>query len=121
MKTTFIEHLNALVANAENEIRSLLEQKKTILLFEKNENDGEDEWTKDIHYDVPDFQFYDKHGYSEAVAIKEIRFGEPDILIIGVCRGNNFPAQISITLSEMDCYSRLNLADYLLSEDIERA
>lgn len=60
MKRKYLETLAELEQQAKEEIRNLLSVKPEFVLFEP---DPENEWTKDIYDEIPDFAFYSKYGF----------------------------------------------------------
>jgi hypothetical protein len=116
MATGFLDQLNELTEKAKATIYQLIQKDKEITIFEAIDYE-DDVWTKDIYDKVPDFAFYDKAGFVEYAAIKEIRFADDTINVTGVFKGENYPKTITIRLNEMDCQNIIALADYLLSDN----
>ncbi|HEU4573463.1 MAG TPA: hypothetical protein VFS36_00560 [Chitinophagaceae bacterium] len=114
MKRKYLERLAELEQQAKEEIRSLLSVKPEFVLFEP---DPENEWTKDIYDEIPDFAFYSKHGFVDYAAIRVISKTDNGITVTGILKGDSYPDEVTITLHEMDSYHILALADYLLSEN----
>lgn len=114
MKRNFLDTLTELEQQAKDEIRSLLSTKPEFILFE---SDPEDEWTKDIYDEIPDFAFYSKYGFVDYAAIRAIKLVEDSIKITGILKGESYPGEVTVNLNEIDSYHVLGLADYLLSEN----
>lgn len=116
MATVFLDQLNELTEKAKATIYQLIQKEKEVTIFEAIDYE-DDVWTKDIYDKVPDLAFYDKAGFVEYAAIKEIRFADDTINVTGVFKGENYPKTITIHLNEMDCQNIIALADYLLSDN----
>lgn len=114
MKRTFLDALAELEQQAKEEIRSLLSVKSEFVLFEPDE---ENEWTKDIYDEIPDFAFYSKYGFLDYAAIRVVKKAENDLTVSGVLKGDSYPGEVTVHLNEIDSYHVLALADYLLSEN----
>lgn len=114
MKPIYLNTLNELTEQAKDEIRNILRLNKEIILFEPDE---EDEWTKDIYDEIPDFTFYSKYGFVDYAAIRVIKQEEESIKITGILKGESYPGEVTVNLNEIDSYYVLALADYLLSEN----
>lgn len=85
MKRKFLDALAALEQQAKEEIRSLLSVKPEFVFFEPDE---ENEWTKDIYDEIPDFAFYSKYGFVDYAAIRVVKQTEDDITISGILKGD---------------------------------
>ena len=114
MKHKFLDSLAELEQQAKDEIRSLLSGKTEFILFEP---DPQDEWTKDIYDEIPDFAFYSKYGFVDYAAIRVVKQTEDDITVSGVLKGDSYPGEVTVHLNEIDSYHVLALADYLLSQN----
>jgi hypothetical protein len=115
MKHKFLDTLAELEQQAKDEIRSLLSIKPEFVFFEPDE---ENEWTKDIYDEIPDFAFYSKYGFVDYAAIRVVKQTEDDITISGILKGDSYPNEVTVHINEIDSYHVLALADYLLSENI---
>lgn len=116
MKRKYLATLAELEQQAKEEIRSLLFGERGIVLFEPVPNE-KDEWTKDIYDEIPDFAFYSKYGFVDYAAIRVISKTDNGITVTGIPKGDSYPGEVTITLHEVEAYSILALADYLLSEN----
>jgi len=112
-QATYTAQLNKISQSAQNDIQQILSIKKAVTIFTAS-NDAEDEdWTVDIYDDAPDVPFYDRHGFVEYAAVKELHFAEGTVVITGILKGDCYPKQVQVTLHELDSYSSAALADYL--------
>lgn len=114
MKRKFLDALAELEQQAKDEIRSLLSIKCEFVFFKPDE---EDEWTKDIYVEIPDFAFYSKYGFVDYAAIRVVKQTEDGITVTGILKGDNYPNEVTVCLNEIDSYYIMVLADYLLSEN----
>lgn len=112
MKKTFIEQLNEITEAAQQAIAEQMAKQKSVKFFSATEDEGE-EWTADIYDEIPDFPFYDKHGFVSYAAIKEIQLSDNSIQVTGILKGDSYPDEVHVLLSELDVYSSSALADYL--------
>lgn len=115
MKKTFIKQLNEITEAAQQAIAEQVAQQKSMILFSATGEEDE-EWTADIYDEIPDFPFYDKHGFSSYAAIKKIHVCDRGIEITGILKGDDYPKEIKVMLNELDDYSSAALADYIFSQ-----
>ena len=115
MKQTFIEQLNEISEAAQQAIAEQIVQQKSMILFSAT-GDEDEEWTTDIYDEIPDFPFYDKHGFVGYAAIKEMHGCDHGIEITGILKGDDYPKEIKVMLNELDDYSSAALADYIFSQ-----
>lgn len=113
MKKTFIEQLNEITEAAQGAITREVEKQKSIVLFSAT-SDEDEEWTADIYEEIPDFPFYDRHGFVGYAAIKELHLCDQGIEVSGILKGDDYPRQVIVMLNELDDYSSASLADYIL-------
>ncbi|ANH81669.1 hypothetical protein A8C56_12360 [Niabella ginsenosidivorans] len=116
MKRNYLADLHEIKEAARQEIAQIVMQKKSIILFSAT-GDEDEEWTADIYDDIPDFPFYSKYGYVDYAAIKEIHLRGKYIEITGILKGDSYPEEIKVQLSELDIYCSAALADYLLTKE----
>lgn len=100
-----------------NEARAYIQQqaieRKTIPLFHSLENEEED-WDRDIYGEIPDFPYYDKYGFADWAAVKEIKLTENGgVEIEGLLKGDNYPKTVTITLPELSFEHTIHLAEHL--------
>lgn len=110
---SFLQRLSDLSQEAETFVKQKAIDGKKIALFSITGNKDE-EWNIDINSDFPDFPYYDKHGFVDWAAIKEISHdADGAIRINGILKGESYPLCIYITLQELSPEHTIYLADYI--------
>lgn len=115
MEKVFIKLLNEITDVAQRAISGEVEKQQSIVLFSAT-GDEDEEWTADIYSDIPDFPFYDRHGFVSYAAIKELHLCDHGVEVTGILKGDRYPEQATVMLNELDDYSSASLADYILSQ-----
>ncbi|MBW7892926.1 MAG: hypothetical protein H3C48_18250 [Chitinophagaceae bacterium] len=103
----FLHYLEQLTFAARYYIFNEVSQQKEIILF-----DEQDDWDTicDI---VPEFPHHDKYDYLQYAAIRRLRFADGNVEITGILKGDDYPQESVITLSDLSIEHSIQLADYL--------
>ena len=113
MEKNFLEKLEQITNEAQEAIRVLMMEKKQVTLFTKCGEDNGEDWTKDIYDEIPDFPFFDTHGFVGYAAIQVVELEGNAIIVSGILKNDCYPMAVKVNVFEMDAYSSVALADYL--------
>lgn len=112
MKPSFSQQLSRLTTKAQLQILRILKEQKSVTLFCAT-GDEDNEWTKDIHCEIPDFPFYEGNCGAKYAAIRLLSLQDDTIVIKGILKTDDYPGEVTVTLPELEVASMASLADYL--------
>lgn len=111
-RLSFVDRLNELAKTAIMQIESLLHTRQQVVLFEATAKE-DDEWTKDIESEIPDFPYYHKCVFVGYAAIQAVELKDDHIKVNGILKGDNYPDKVEVKLADINSQFVLILADYL--------
>src|SRR5690606_32965694 len=104
---SFLHYLEQLTFAARYYILTEVERQNQIILF-----DEKDDWDT-VSNTVPEFPHFDKYDYVQYAAIRSLRYIDGNVEITGILKGDDYPDESVITLSELSLEHSIQLADYL--------